>query len=128
MTPTPCTIECSQSLAEAIELMAERSIRHLPVVEHGRLIGVLSERDVYWCESMKDVDPEVMTVVEAMTPEPFVVEPDDDLEAVIRRMAADHFGSALVVDRGQLAGVFTASDALRVLADLLHTQPDRPAP
>lgn len=121
MTHTPFTIERTQSLAEASELMAIKAIYHLPVVERGKLVGLLTERDIYWCEAHKSADPEVMSVGEAMEPEPFVVAPNDSLEAVVRQMGERRLGSALVVDDGKLEGVFTMIDALRILAVLLRT-------
>ena len=77
MSPVPIMIEVSRSMAEALELMAEHGIRHLPVLDRGHLIGVLSERDLYRFESQKRVDPEVMSVGEAMTPEPYVAAPGE---------------------------------------------------
>ena len=119
MSRCPATIDCCQSLAEATELMQDRGIHHLPVVDRGRLVGVLSERDVLRLESRKGVDPEVLPVGEAMSPDPLTVRPTDSLAEVALRMAEKNYGSVLVVDGGALAGVFTASDALRALASLL---------
>jgi acetoin utilization protein AcuB len=119
MTLAPATIEIDRSLAEALETMRARNVRHLPVFDLGKIVGVLSDRDVFRLTSVKAVDPEVLTVGEAMSPEPYVVDPEDDVGAVARGMAERSVGSAVVMRGATLLGVFTTSDALRLLAEVL---------
>jgi acetoin utilization protein AcuB len=118
MTVGPMVIEATRTLAEAHRLMRERNIRHLPVVDRGALVGVVSQRDLYLLETLKGVDPTTETVDEAMTADPFVVPPDAPLDEVALSMAEHKYGSAVVVDRGAVIGVFTTIDALRALAML----------
>jgi acetoin utilization protein AcuB len=98
--------------------MRERGIRHLPVLDAGRLVGVVSQRDLYLAESLEGVDPTTDTVREAMCGEPYAVPPGAPLEEVAATMAERRLGSAIVVDRGAVIGVFTTVDALRALASL----------
>lgn len=120
MTPSPITIGQDQSLNVAHEVMRAHRIRHLPVLEHGRLIGIVSERDLHLVETLRDVDPASVRVEEAMTPEPYAVSPDTSLEWVVSEMAEHKYGAAVVVDsRHKVLGVFTTVDALRSLQDLL---------
>jgi acetoin utilization protein AcuB len=112
------SIDCRQSLAEAIELMRALRVRHLGVVDRGRPVGVLSERDVYRLEALKAVDPEVLPVGEAMTPEARVVAAEAPLGDVAREMSEAGESSVLVADGGHVVGIFTSSDALRALGSL----------
>jgi acetoin utilization protein AcuB len=120
MTRTPHTISARQTLAEAHQAMRERGVRHLPVVESGRLVGVVSQRDLYLLETLRGVDVGRELVEEAMTDEPFVVAPDASLEEVAEVMASRKHGSALVVESATVIGIFTSTDALRALVSLLR--------
>jgi acetoin utilization protein AcuB len=120
MTACPHSIGSDQPFARAHEQMRALGVRHLPVLTGGRVVGIVSERDLALVEAMREeIDPERLTVEEAMTPEPYVVEPSAPLAAVAREMAAHRYGAALVVESGRLVGVFTTTDALRALADAL---------
>jgi acetoin utilization protein AcuB len=116
MTPGPVVIGSEGTLAEAHAVMRARGIRHLPVVDGGRLVGVVSQRDLYLLETLRGVDREAERVREAMTPDPFTAAPDAPIDEVAARMAEHKYGSAVVVDRGAVIGVFTTVDALRALA------------
>jgi predicted transcriptional regulator len=120
MTPTPHTISTRQTLAEAHQAMRERGVRHLPVVVDGKLVGVVSQRDLYLLETLRGVDVGRELVEEAMSDEPFVVAPDSSLEEVAEAMARNKLGSALVVESATLVGIFTSTDALRALVTLLR--------
>ena len=119
MTPGPRVVSSRHTLAEAHQIMRERNIRHLPVVDDGKLVGMVSQRDLYLLETLKGVDPSSEQVREAMTPEPFTVGPEAPLEEVALAMAARKYGSAVVVDKGVVVGLFTTVDALRALASVL---------
>lgn len=119
MTPAPHTIGVDQSLATAREVMRARRIRHLPVLDGGALVGILSERDVALVGGIEGVDAAQVTVGEAMTPDPHTISPESSLEWVAAEMAQAKFGSVIVVERGHVVGIFTTVDALRALGDLL---------
>lgn len=120
MTLSPQVVSSGQTLAQAHQIMREQNIRHLPVVDDGRLVGVVSQRDLYLLETLQGVDPGAETVEEAMSPEPFAVSPDAPLDEVALTMAKHKYGSAVVVDQGVVVGLFTTVDALRALAALLR--------
>ncbi len=120
MTLSPQVISSRHTLAQAHQLMRERNIRHLPVVDDGRLVGVVSQRDLYLLETLRAVDPASETVKEAMSREPFAVRPDAPLDDVALAMAERKYGSAVVVDQGVVVGLFTTVDALRALAVVLR--------
>jgi acetoin utilization protein AcuB len=120
MTPSPHTVGRQQSLHLARSLMHKHHIRHLPVLDGGKLVGLLSERDLGVVEGLSGADPASITVEEAMTAATYVVAPDAPLETVAAEMAEMKLGSAVVMDAGHVVGVFTSVDALAALAALLH--------
>src|SRR5688572_8057124 len=97
MTRSPLTISARESVARARALMQTGNLRHLPVTEHGALVGVVSERDLYLLQSLQRVDADTEPVEEAMSEYPFTVHPDDDVAAVAAMMARDKYGCAVVV-------------------------------
>ncbi len=120
MSIAPVVVSSDRTLAEAHRLMRERNIRHLPVVDHGRLVGIVSQRDLYLLETLKGIDPGTEVVAEAMAADPYAVPPDAPLEDVAAAMARSKFGCAVVVDRGSVIGLFTTVDALRALATVVR--------
>lgn len=126
MTPQPITLGANQPLATAHKLMREHRVRHLPVLRDGELVGVVSDRDLGFIESLKDVDPNTVAVEEAMSVDPFTLAPDAPLELAAVEMARTKLGCAIVIDNGEVVGVFTTNDALRALQDLLTATRKRP--
>jgi acetoin utilization protein AcuB len=120
MTPSPRTISPASSLVTAHRLMRAAGIRHLPVVEKGVVVGVLSARDLLLIETLPKVDPAEARVYEAMIRDVFVVPPSTPLGEVIETMIERKLGSAVVTDGPSVVGVLTTIDALRALRDLLE--------
>ena len=119
MSPAPFTIACDQPMAEAHRMMREHRIRHLPVLHGGRLVGIVSDRDLHLVETLRDIDPDEVTVEDAMSPDLYAVGPDEALVHVVDTMAARKLGAAVVARGARVLGVFTTVDALHALADLL---------
>jgi acetoin utilization protein AcuB len=119
MTAMPCTIGREASLAAARKSMLAHSIRHLPVLDGGKIVGLLSERDLLLVETLPGVDPAAVRVEEAMVASPFVVSPDTSVADVVQWMVDRKVGSAIVGEWERAMGVFTTIDALRALSDLL---------
>ena len=120
MTVGAHTIGLDQSLTLAARRMRELHIRHLPVLHGGTLRGVLSERDIALVQAL-DLDPDEITVEEAMSPEPLTVAADTPLHRAARAMAAHRYGCAVVMEGAHVQGILTTTDALRALADLLES-------
>jgi acetoin utilization protein AcuB len=119
MTKTPHTIGVRLTLADAAKVMKKYKIRHLPVLESGALVGVLSERDVQMISALSDLDPTCILVEEAMTQAPWTVSPDTSVLEVATTMAEKKLGSAVVMENDRVIGVFTTTDGMRCLAQLL---------
>jgi acetoin utilization protein AcuB len=118
MSRNPATVGKDEPLVAAHRIMQSNRIRHLPVLHQGRLVGVVSERDLYLLETVKNVDPRREPVEEAMTAFPFTVPPEASLTEVAGQMLKHRYGSALVVQEGNLVGIFTRADALRALTEM----------
>ena len=128
MTRQPITVPADATMKEAVMLMRQHQIRHLPVVNGGSLIGILSDRDV------RRASPSLLTgidrenydqvlnetlVTRIMTREPFTVESKTSLLEAVRVLVDKRIGSIPVVDGTELVGIFTERDALRVLLELI---------
>lgn len=122
MTTSPHSIGREQKLSQAHKLMREHAIRHLPVLHAGKLVGVLSDRDLHLIETLRDVDPDKVLIDEAMSTTVYAVSPKTPLDEVVREMAQHKYGCAVVVDKGKVVGVFTTIDAMRVFAEMLETR------
>ena len=97
-------------------MMRENEVRHLPVLHGGGIVGILSQRDLYFLETLKGVDLDTDLVEDAMSPDVYLVGFDDKLRDVAQIMAARRLGCAVVVENGHPVGIFTANDALRLLS------------
>jgi acetoin utilization protein AcuB len=123
MTKDPITITEDTSMIKAIHLMKERRFRRLPVVTSGRLVGMVTDRDLKEAAPSKATSLDVhelyyllaeLQVKEIMSHNPLSVSQDDTLEHAAQIML-DHTISGLpVVDaHGKVVGIITQSDVFR---------------
>jgi len=124
MTPFPYAVDADAPLRFARQQMLEHEVRHLPVESNGRLVGVLTDRDL-----KRALDPSLgiapkheLIVRDAMVRHAYVVETAERLDRVLFEMAERHIGSALVTKGGKLVGIFTSSDACRVFGEHLRAE------
>jgi acetoin utilization protein AcuB len=115
MSPCPHRVLIDDSIAHAVDMMRKHRVRHLPVLKGEKLIGIVSERDITFGLALS----KKLTISEVYTPEPFVVSPKEPLDKVAAQMAEERFGCALVMDKDKLVGIFTTTDACRVLASIV---------
>ena len=129
MTQIIATLSPEASVAEALTLCRERRVRHIPILEEGRLVGIVSDRD------LRDASPALgnperaralreLRVGDVMTREVITVDPQDSIENAAQEMYELKIGSLPVVEEGaaagdeELLGIITSSDALRALVTL----------
>jgi len=116
MSRQPWTVRSDARLDVARDLMHEHEVRHLPVLDGGQLVGIISERDVYVFDRQRND----ASVEDAMSVDVYGARTDDPVDAVVEKMAERKLGCAVVLDRrGGVEGIFTTVDALRVLAEVL---------
>lgn len=119
MTRQVWTIPHNASVGRAHALMREHQIRHLPVLDNVKLVGVITERDLYLIERVGGTRPG-MKVEEAMHEDVYTACTDDPVDTVAQQMARNKYGSVVVVDpQGAVAGIFTMVDGMRVLSEVL---------
>lgn len=118
MTRMPYTASPEVSIFEVKRKMKEHRIRHVPVLDRGELVGIISDRDVRTAEIFHG--PGYLTVGDAMNDQPYAVGPDESLAQALDIMIERRIGSALVVSpRGIVIGIFTTHDALGMLRALV---------
>lgn len=124
MTRGTVTVDADDRMIDAHELMRAHHFRHLPVIDNGRVVGVVSERDLHLLQHAASVDLYAIPVREAMSEPAFAVAPAAPLDEVVEQMHDRRCGSAIVVGATGVEGIFTTTDALRAFADVLHRAAD----
>lgn len=110
MTKKVETVRPTATVRDAADLMRRKHVRHLVVKKHGKVVGVVSDRDVTAPSFFGEALAEVMT-------EPaLTIGPNKSVRAAAERMRRNRVSSLPVVERGELVGIVTVTDLLRVLA------------
>ena len=135
------TVSPQTTAAEALRLCREKGIRHLPVIEEGRMVGLISDRDLRLATpSLGDPNRaaalEKILVGDEMSREITTADPEDPIEQAAMAMHERKIGCLPVVEGDELVGILTASDVMAALVRLVgaHGQgsrlevafPDRP--
>jgi acetoin utilization protein AcuB len=124
----PVTIPPRTPVLEARRLMQEERIRHLPVVEEERLVGIVTDRDIRLNLPSPATSLSVwevnyllaqLTVGQVMTKSVVVVEPDRDARDAAALLLSEKIGALPVVQGGQLVGIVTETDFLRAFVGTL---------
>lgn len=114
---TPITINLNAPLKDALNLMQQNDIRHLPAMEDSHVVGIISERDLLanygkpWAEQLRVKDIMCTSILSVYM--------NDNLGEVAYRLSKEKKGSAIVLDmEGNLYGIFTTTDALNAVVEL----------
>jgi acetoin utilization protein AcuB len=129
MTPFPYAVGPDASVLDVEHMMNTHRIRHVPVQEDGRVLGVVSERDLHHLvhAALPEADKARLRIRHLLRQEPYVVEMNAPLDEVAAELEKRHIGSAVVLRHGRLAGIFSTMDACRLLAEFLRDRfPERP--
>lgn len=115
---SPITIDLNANLEDAHKLMTKNGIRHLPVMDAGKVVGIVSERDLM--ANYGKAWSDLMRVRNIMSTSILVARQNDDLGEVAFRLSKEKKGSAIILDDSdELYGIFTTTDALNALVELL---------
>ena len=82
--------------------MAKLKVRHLPVTRNGKVVGIVSDRDLKLVMGFEEIDTAETTVADVCHPKPYLVGPDALLREVAAEMAEKRLGSAIVVQNGKM--------------------------
>ena len=124
MTPFPYFVDTDAAVAEIERLMAAHHIHHIPVQQDGRVVGIVSLRDLdHLLERfLPEADKARVRARDVMVDAPYVAAFDTPLNEVALEMAERHIGSAIIVHHEKLAGILSATDICRILADILESE------
>ena len=121
-TPNPITAEENMPIGDVQRLMADHGVRHLPVVRDGRVVGVISDRDVRVVLGLSIEHQQQVRAGDVMAVDPLTVSAATPLDEVAYARSDRKVGSAIVNDeQGELLGIFTATDALNALIEVTRS-------
>ncbi|GAB4566733.1 MAG: hypothetical protein Kow0047_18350 [Anaerolineae bacterium] len=133
MTPNPVTVTPTNAIGTAISLMRAGGFRRLPVVENGRLVGIVTARDLRLASNAPVAVREQwydnyilqhIAVSTCMTPNPVTITSDSPVSEAARLMRDHKISGLPVVDEGRLVGIVTETDLLNYLIQLLEEPED----
>jgi acetoin utilization protein AcuB len=128
MTKNPITVDSESLVLDAQRIMKENSIRRLPVVDKGNLVGIVTQHDLLQASPSPATSLSIhelnyllakMKVKEVMKKNPFTLTPDTPFEEALRIGQDKKIGSFPVMDKGKLVGIITESDTVRFLTRAL---------
>jgi CBS domain-containing protein len=117
MTSNPTTCEPSTTVVEAAKVMASEDVGPVPVVEGGRLVGLVTDRDLVIRVIAEGRDPNSTTLGEIATSDLVTVQPDTDLEEATRLMSQHQVRRLPVVENSRLIGIVAQADVARTLEE-----------
>ncbi|MFS8523628.1 MAG: CBS domain-containing protein [Limnochordales bacterium] len=132
-TRNPVTVGPETSAPDARKLMEEHDIRRLPVVQDGKLVGIVTLTDLLRAAPSPATSLSIwelnylldkIKVAELMTRDVVTATPDTDLQAVAKIMAERKIGGIPVVEGDKVIGIITESDVFRALVKLLEEKQD----
>ena len=110
MTPGVRTVSAAQSLTEAAEVMRGEDVGSVPVEAEGRLIGIVTDRDIVTRAVAERRDPQTVKVDEVASRDLVTVEPEQDLDEALALMARHQVRRLPVVEEGRLVGMLAQAD------------------
>jgi CBS domain-containing protein len=109
MSTQPKSIDASEAIVDAARAMRDEDVGSLPVTEQGRLIGVITDRDIV-VRVAAEGRIDSATVADALSRNPITVEPDEDLDEALRLMARHQVRRLPVVEGDRLVGIVAQAD------------------
>ena len=110
MTSNPRTTSPSQSLADAAQIMKSEDVGSVPVVDDGRLVGVVTDRDIAIRAVAEGADARATSVGDVASRDLVTVEPGESLDQALALMARHQVRRLLVVESGELVGILAQAD------------------
>jgi CBS domain-containing protein len=118
------TIDAQASVTDAIQRLGEKRIGALPVLEGGRIAGIMSERDVIYC--LRDHGPEVLDwpVSRLMSSPAITADSNTDVLAALGLMTQRRIRHLPVVDNGQIRGIVSIGDLVKYRMERIEAEAD----
>jgi acetoin utilization protein AcuB len=123
MTSFPYFVEADDTATVMERMMDEHGIHHLPVQSKGKVIGIVSERDLhhYIRREAPSAEKDTIQARHVMIPDPYLVPFATPLNEVVFEMAKRRIGSVIVQRQGKLVGILSAIDICRILGEYLES-------
>ncbi len=123
MTPFPYSVQLETTLTAVRKLIQDHNIHHIPVMNSGEIVGVITGGDVEAREKMVNGDNEQsLEVLHVHMSKPYIVDINEPFENVLLTMADKHIGATVITKHGKLVGVFTYIDACRYFGEYLQAK------
>jgi CBS domain-containing protein len=113
MTSDPATLAPEATLGEAATLMKQEDCGSIPIVQGGRLVGIVTDRDIVIRAIAAGKDPRSTRVSDVMSADPVTIGPDDDAKDAERLMADRQIRRLPVCDDGKLSGILVLGQLAR---------------
>jgi CBS domain-containing protein len=113
MTPGVFAVEARDSLADAAQIMKREDVGSLPVVQDGRLLGMLTDRDIVVRAVAERIDPQSIKVGDVASREVVMVTPTQELDAALELMAEHQVRRLPVVEHSRVVGMIAQADIAR---------------
>jgi CBS domain-containing protein len=113
MTTNPASVGPDATLGEVATLMRQEDCGSIPVVEDGRLVGIVTDRDIVVRALAAGKDPKRTPVSEVMSADPITVEPNGDVTEAERHMRERQVRRLPVVEDGKLVGIIVTAQIAR---------------
>jgi CBS domain-containing protein len=113
MTENPSSCAPSTAVAEAAKVMAREDVGSVPVVDGGRLVGVVTDRDLVVRVLAEGRDPDSTNVGDVASSDPATVSPEDSLDDALKLLARHQVRRLPVVEGDQLVGIVAQADIAR---------------
>jgi CBS domain-containing protein len=117
MTSQVKACEPHTTVAEVAKVMAKEDVGPVPIVEEGRLTGIVTDRDIVVRVVAEGRDPSSTTVGEIASRDLVTVSPDDDLDVALRQLAQNQVRRIPVVEGDRLVGIVAQADIARLGSD-----------
>lgn len=129
MTTEVTTVQETDTLLDATMIFVRSTLRHLPVLRDKKLVGVVTERDVkqFAPSVLSGISPdeynhlmESTPISRVMTRDPATVKPDQSMFEAVKILTTRRIGCVPVVESGELKGILTTTDMLKLLSRMLE--------
>jgi acetoin utilization protein AcuB len=121
-TPNPITATTHSKVEELVRVMKEHGIRHIPILQNEKVVGIVSERDLKVIAGLKMLEKSLLTAADIMSADPVTVDSSTLLDEVAFEMSEKKIGSVIVTENDVFVGIFTVTDALNAFIEAARTE------
>lgn len=120
-TPDPAVLTEEASVEDMMRVMKGKGVRHIPIVKNGNVVGVVSDRDVRVVMGLNFSEKNIVQAGDIMAKDPVTVSSETPLDEVALEMSQRKIGSVIVNEGDKLLGIFTVTDALNALIEIIRS-------